>query len=103
AQGEVDAATYGTPAVSWLGAPLMGGRGVMGVVVVQSYRSGLYYTQQGAELLTFVSYQIANTLQRRQQAEALQARNAQLEQRVQERTQELRRQIAVRERAQKQL
>jgi diguanylate cyclase (GGDEF)-like protein len=103
AQGEVDAATYGTPAVSWLGAPLMGARGVMGVVVVQSYRSDLYYTQQDAELLTFVSYQIANTLQRRQQAEALQALNAQLEQRVQERTQELRRQIAVRERAQKQL
>ncbi|CAM5198280.1 Diguanylate cyclase (GGDEF)-like protein OS=Castellaniella defragrans OX=75697 GN=HNR28_000921 PE=4 SV=1 [Castellaniella denitrificans] len=102
-QGEVDAATYGTPAVSWLGAPLMGARGVMGVVVVQSYRSDLHYTQQDAELLTFVSYQIASTLQRRQQAEALQALNAQLEQRVQERTQELRRQIVVRERAQKQL
>ena len=103
ARGEVDAATYGTPAVSWLGAPLMGARGVMGVVVVQSYRPDLYYTQQDAELLTFVSYQIANTLQRRRQAEALQTLNAQLEQRVQERTQELRQQIAVRERAQKQL
>jgi diguanylate cyclase (GGDEF)-like protein len=103
ARGEVDAATYGTPAVSWLGAPLMGARGVMGVVVVQSYRPDLYYTQQDAELLTFVSYQIASTLQRRRQAEALQTLNAQLEQRVQERTQELRQQIAVRERAQKQL
>ncbi|MGB3423342.1 MAG: EAL domain-containing protein [Castellaniella sp.] len=103
AQGEVDAVTYGTPAVSWLGAPLMGARGVMGVVVVQSYRSDLHYTQQDAELLTFVSYQIANTLQRRQQAEALQTLNAELEERVQERTQELRRQIVVRERAQKQL
>jgi diguanylate cyclase (GGDEF)-like protein len=71
--------------------------------VVQSYRPDLYYTQQDAELLTFVSYQIANTLQRRRQAEALQTLNAQLEQRVQERTQELRQQIAVRERAQKQL
>ncbi|MGB3275028.1 MAG: EAL domain-containing protein [Castellaniella sp.] len=103
AQGEVDAATYGTPAVSWLGAPLMGAQGVMGMVVVQSYRADLYYTQQDAELLTFVSYQIANTLQRRQQAEALQTLNAELEERVQERTQELRRQIVVREQAQKQL
>ncbi len=83
ARGEVDAITYGNPAVSWLGAPLMGERGVMGIVVVQSYRSDLYYTQQDAELLTFVSYQIANTLQRRQQAEALQVLNAELEQRVQ--------------------
>ena len=102
-QGEVDAVTYGTPAVSWLGAPLMGSNGVMGVVVIQSYRSDLHYTPQDAELLTFVSYQIANTLQRRQQALALQTLNAQLEQRVQERTQELRRQIVDRERAQKQL
>ena len=103
ARGEVDAATYGTPAVSWLGAPLMGARGVMGVVVVQSYRPDLHYTPQDAELLTFVSYQIANTLQRRQQAEALLILNARLEQRVQERTRELRRQIMVRERTQKQL
>lgn len=102
-QGEVDPAIYGTPAVSWLGAPLMGPQGVMGVVVVQSYRSNLHYTQQDAELLTFVSYQIANTLQRRQQAEALQVLNAQLEQRVHERTQALYRQIVVREQAQKQL
>ncbi|WP_368641417.1 EAL domain-containing protein [Castellaniella ginsengisoli] len=102
-QGEVDADTYGNPAVSWLGAPLMGARGVMGIVVVQSYRSDLHYTQQDAELLTFVSYQIANTLQRRQQAEALRILNAELERRVLERTQELRRQIVVRERAQKQL
>ncbi len=81
----------------------MGARGVMGVVVVQSYRPDLHYTPQDAELLTFVSYQIANTLQRRQQAEALLILNARLEQRVQERTRELRRQIMVRERTQKQL
>ena len=103
ARGEVDAATYGPEAACWLGAPLLGAQGVMGVVVLQSYRQELGYTDQDADLLTFVSYQIANTLRRRQQDAALQALNAQLEQRVMERTQELRQQIAVREQAQRQL
>ncbi|MGB6007369.1 EAL domain-containing protein [Castellaniella sp.] len=103
AQGEVDATTYGNPAVSWLGAPLVGAQGAMGLVVVQSYRQDLHYTPQDADLLTFVSYQIANTLQRRQQDVALQALNAQLEQRVLVRTQELRTQIVVREQVQQQL
>lgn len=102
-QGHVDAATYGSPAESWLGAPLLGAHGVMGVVVVQSYQPDMHYTQQDADLLTFVSYQIASTLQRRQQDMALQTLNAQLEQRVEERTQELRRQIIVREQTQQQL
>ncbi|MGB6241598.1 MAG: EAL domain-containing protein [Castellaniella sp.] len=103
AQGEVDAVTYGQESVCWLGAPLLGSQGVMGMVVVQSYRENLYYTSQDADLLTFVSYQIANTLQRRQQDEALQVLNAQLEQRVLDRTLELRQQITVREQAQQQL
>lgn len=103
AAGTVHAATYHTPAQSWLGAPLLGSGGVMGVVAVQSYRSGRSYNQQDADLLTFVSYQIASTLQRRQQDEALQALNAELEDRVHIRTQELRQQIAVREQVQEQL
>ncbi len=102
-QGEVDATTYGTPATSWLGAPLLGAHGVMGVLVVQSYLTDMHYSPQDADLLTFVSYQIASTLQRRQQDEALQQLNAQLEQRVLERTQELRQQISVREHTQQQL
>ncbi|WP_322998011.1 EAL domain-containing protein [Castellaniella sp.] len=101
--GEVDAATYGPEAVCWMGAPLLGSKGVMGVVVLQSYRRGLSYTEQDADLLTFVSYQIASTLQRRQQDAALQTLNAQLEQRVTERTRELREQITAREQTQRQL
>ncbi|AVP56564.1 bifunctional diguanylate cyclase/phosphodiesterase [Pulveribacter suum] len=89
--------------VCWLGAPLLGPAGVMGVVTVQSYRPDLRYDTHDADLLTFVSHQIANSVHRRQQAEALQALNAQLEQRVHERTQELRQQIAVREQMQAQL
>lgn len=103
AEGEVDAKTYGAPALSWLGAPLLGPEGVIGVVVVQSYRADLSYTAQDADLLTFVSYQIASTLQRRRQDEVLRMLNIQLEQRVHERTRELRQQIVVREQVEEQL
>ncbi|MBW8310996.1 MAG: diguanylate cyclase, partial [Rhizobium sp.] len=88
---------YGQPSLCWLGVPLRGAEGVIGAVAVQSYRSDLRYDQSDAELLTFVSNQIANSLQRREHADALRRLNAELEQRVQERTRELREQIAVRE------
>ena len=98
ALGELDAmAISHTPAVCWLGVPLMDSEGVIGVVAVQSYRAELTYDADDAELLTFVSYQIANSLQRRRSAEALRELNADLERRVAERTSELSAQIAVRE------
>ena len=81
----------------WLGAPLLGVQGVMGVVTVQSYRADLRFTERDAALLTFVSHQIATSLQRRQQAEALYALNTELERRVQQRTHELRQEITMRE------
>ncbi|GHA73092.1 sensor domain-containing phosphodiesterase [Cognatilysobacter bugurensis] len=93
----------GVPAVSWLGVPLGGQNGVMGMIAMQSYRADFHYDQADCELMTFVSYQIASSLQRRKAAEALKRLNAELEQRVHERTQELREQIAVRERIEAQL
>ncbi len=103
--GEMDANHHAsrTSAVCWLGAPLLGSDGVMGLVVVQSYRPDLVYTDEDAKLLTFVAQQIANSVQRRRHAEALQALNAELEQRVQARTRELRREISVREQVEAQL
>ena len=105
AAGEMDAGHHAsrTSAVCWLGAPLLGSEGVMGLVVVQSYRPDLVYTDEDAKLLTFVAQQIANSVQRRRHAEALQALNAELEQRVQARTRELRREISVREQVEAQL
>ncbi len=105
ARGELapSARTAGTPALCWLGVPLLGAQGVMGLVAVQSYRSDLSYTGEDAELLTFVSSQIASSLQRRKQAEALQRLNSELEQRVLDRTRELRQQISVREQVEAQL
>lgn len=93
----IQSQTGTTATVCWLGAPLLGAQGVMGVVTVQSYRPDLLFDEQDAALLTFVSHQIATSVQRRQQAEALHALNSELEQRVQRRTQELRQEIAMRE------
>ena len=103
ASGEVDAELADTPTQVWLGAPLLGMEGTTGVVAVQSYESDSAYDERDAELLTFVSYQIASSLQRRHAAELLQQANAELERRVEERTLELREQIAVRERMEAQL
>ena len=89
--------------VSWLGAPLRVGDEVIGLVAVQSYRPEVMYDAGDAELLNFVSSQIANSLQRRRAAETLRTLNAELEARVDARTRELSEQIAVREQVEAQL
>ncbi|WP_330969256.1 putative bifunctional diguanylate cyclase/phosphodiesterase [Lysobacter sp. A3-1-A15] len=102
--GEIEASpVVGTISLYWLGVPLLDADKVIGVIAVQSYSEDLAYDERDAELLTFVSYQIANSLQRRNSAEALRRLNAELEQRVQVRTRELREQIAVREQVEAQL
>jgi diguanylate cyclase (GGDEF)-like protein len=93
----------GTPPQSWLGVPLRCAGRTQGVLAVQSYRAELKYDERDRELLLFVSQQIANSLQRRAAAQALRQANADLELRVQQRTQELRQQIAERERIELQL
>lgn len=103
AAGVIDAGLMGAPTKVWLGVPLPGPDGPMGAVVVQSYESGDAYDQRDAELLTFVSRQVASTLQRRRSAELLRDAYADLERRVQVRTAELREQIAVREKIEAQL
>jgi signal transduction histidine kinase len=82
ASGEVDA--VGTPAVSWLGVPLIMGDRVAGALVVQSYTEGIGYTARDQELLEFVAQNIATTLQRRQAADALKAAYAELQTHVEE-------------------
>lgn len=95
ALGEVE--VNGVAAESWLAAPLICTRGVMGVLVVQSYSEKVVYGERERELLMFVAYQVANGMQRRSAAEDLRKANAMLELRVEERTRELRRQIEERE------
>lgn len=93
----------GTVALSWLGVPLIGASGVIGAVVVQSYRAEVTYGSNDQSLLAFVSYHIASSLERRRAAADLRASHQLLEQRVEQRTRELREQIQAREAIQAQL
>ncbi|MDP1698405.1 MAG: GGDEF and EAL domain-containing protein [Xanthomonadaceae bacterium] len=87
----------------WLGVPLICADRTLGVLTVQSYAGGAKYTARDQELLTFISYQIANGLERARAAQSLQTAYAELELRVADRTVELREQIAVREKIEQQL
>ena len=101
--GEIDPARIGRPAKCWLGVPLRVDDQPIGVVVVQSYTEAVSYGPPDQELLSFAALQIANSIHRRRSAVSLQRANTELEQRVAERTHELREQILQRERAQEQL
>jgi diguanylate cyclase (GGDEF)-like protein len=101
--GELDLRTVGTLAVWWLGVPLVEGDQTIGLVAVQSYDAAVAYSHADQELLGFAASQIATTLSRRRAALELTRANEQLELRVQERTRELRAEIAERQRIQEQL
>jgi diguanylate cyclase (GGDEF)-like protein len=95
---------------SWLGVPLICNERPVGVLAVQSHSDEHRYTPRDQELLTFVSYHIANALERKRNGESLKQAYGELEQRVIERTSELaaanrdlREHIAMRERMERQL
>lgn len=107
-QGELR--SHGTMSVTWLGVPLIYDNRTVGVMAAQSYDDVHTYGRRDQDILTFVSYHIANALQRKQQADFLREANAVLERRVRERTEALasindalRDQIAERERAERRL
>ncbi|MGH8157681.1 MAG: EAL domain-containing protein [Rhodanobacter sp.] len=102
-QGEIAPGRTGSPATCWLGVPLIVGDEVIGLVTVQSYSPSVVYGEADQELLSFVATQIANSLTRRRSAESLKRAYEQLEHRVEERTQALRKEIIERERIQDQL
>jgi signal transduction histidine kinase/FixJ family two-component response regulator/putative methionine-R-sulfoxide reductase with GAF domain/HPt (histidine-containing phosphotransfer) domain-containing protein len=66
----------------FLGVPLLGADSAIGAMAVQSYEKNIKYSQADQELLKFVSQSIVTAIERREQ-------NIQLEQRVENRTQEL--------------
>jgi HD-GYP domain-containing protein (c-di-GMP phosphodiesterase class II) len=63
-QGEVE--LVGTNSVDWLGVPLKVKQQVIGVMVTQSYTKGIRFSQENADLLTFVSTQVAMAIERKQ-------------------------------------
>jgi len=69
----------GAKAMCWLGVPLMIAGKPIGLIAVQSYTPEHVYTARDEELLSFVSFHIANALERRQASEALHTANLQLE------------------------
>jgi len=101
ASGEIE--MLGANAQAWLGVPLVLHERVIGVLAVQSYTPGVGFSVGDRDLLTFISYQIANGLERQRAAAALKDANADLERRVAERTLELSEQIAVREQIEQRL
>jgi len=101
--GELALGRMGSPAVCWLGVPLIVGDEVIGLVTVQSYSEAVSYGPSDQELLSFVATQIASSLTRRRATETLQRAYEQLEHRVEERTLALRKEIIERERVQDQL
>jgi len=100
----------GHDSVCWLGVPLVCAERTVGALVVQSYTPEHRYNLRDQELLTFVSYHIANALERVRAAESLKQAYTGLERRVGERTRalalanrDLREQIAERERVEARL
>jgi diguanylate cyclase (GGDEF)-like protein len=102
-RGEIAPGRMGSPAMCWLGVPLIVADEVIGLVTVQSYRPDVVYGPADQELLSFVASQVANSLTRRRSAESLKRAYEQLEHRVEERTLALRKEIIERERMQDQL
>ena len=68
-QGEVE--LIGMDSVDWLGVPLKIGTQVIGVMTVQSYTAGIRFSHTEAEILEFVSAQVATVIERKQAEEAL--------------------------------
>jgi len=66
-----EAETVGAPSLDWLGVPLKAGEQTFGVLVVQSYKENVRFSESDKEILTFVSQQVANTIEHKRSEEAL--------------------------------
>jgi two-component system cell cycle sensor histidine kinase/response regulator CckA len=69
AAGEVE--RIGSPADDWLGVPLKSGDKTFGVLAVQHYAARTHFGERERDVLTFVSQQVANAIERKSSEEAL--------------------------------
>jgi PAS domain S-box-containing protein len=69
AEGKV--VSRGAPSLDWLGVPLKAGEKTFGVLVVQSYSEKSRFGKKEAEILMFVSQQVAGAILQRRSQEAL--------------------------------
>ncbi len=70
-KGEVE--TIGAPSIDWLGAPLKASGKTIGAIVVQSYTPGVRFEASDRDFLSFISNQVAMSIERRRADEALRA------------------------------
>lgn len=61
----------GEDSIDWLGVPLKKGRKTFGVLAVQSYDKKIRYKEEDKEMLSFVSEQIAFSIEKKQTEEEL--------------------------------
>lgn len=69
-EGEVE--LVGADSIEWLGVPLIVHDEAIGVMVVQSYNDAVHFGPQDMEVMTYVSTQVANAIERKRAEEALQ-------------------------------
>ena len=63
ATGELKAVVGNAMFNSWIGAPMISGSNVYGVIILQSYEPGIIYTEADLEILQFVANHVARTLE----------------------------------------
>ncbi len=66
-----EAESVGAASIDWLGVPLISGDRTIGAMVVQTYTEGERYGEREQEILTFVSTQVAQAIERKRAEEAL--------------------------------
>jgi PAS domain S-box-containing protein len=68
-RGEVE--SIGAPSIDWLGVPLKVQGRVIGVMAAQSYSGKVRYSEADKEVLSYVSTQVAQAIERKRAEEAL--------------------------------
>ena len=61
----------GAASLDWMGVPLKRGDQTFGALVLQSYEPNIQYGEKEKEILTFVSQQIAGTIEGKRSEEAI--------------------------------
>jgi PAS domain S-box-containing protein len=70
-EGEIE--RIGTPSPIWLGVPLMVGKSILGVMVIQDYHDPHMYGLSDLHFLEYVSEQTAKSIERQEHVEQLRA------------------------------
>jgi len=81
--------SVGADSHDWLGVPLIYNKEILGGLVIQSYREDIIYGVKEEDVMQFIARQIALVIKSKQSEFDLIETNANLEKRVEERTQEL--------------